>query len=88
MHSFKASRTKMKILEKIKKLFSRPPKKRVGNIVIYFLDKPSARVYTQEVYGISIYEDREKMLEYLENTVMTTKPRRVRLMDFAVLKNK
>ena len=79
---------KMKILNKIKNLFSRKPKKKTGNIVIYFLDQKTAKIVSQEIYSISVYRDRKEMFEYLNRTVMTTMARRMKLIDFAEIENK
>jgi hypothetical protein len=73
----------MKILKKIKKLFSSPKKeKKVGNILIHLLDTKKVTTYTQEIRGITIFPNREDMMHYLNSTVMTTVPRHIQLLDF------
>ena len=55
--------------------------------MIYFLDQTTAKVIAQEIHSISIYRDRKEKLEYLNQTVMTTKPSRIKLIDFAEIQS-
>tara|TARA_R100000700_G_scaffold35253_1_gene43744 strand:+ start:495 stop:725 length:231 start_codon:yes stop_codon:yes gene_type:complete len=71
----------MKWIQKIKNLFRRKSS-RVGAINVYFLDKDAGKVFCQHIYGITIYKDRKRMMDYLHRTVMTTMVQRIKLLDY------
>lgn len=72
----------MRILKKLKSIFF-APKKRIGKVVIHLLDKEAAKVYSQELTGITVFANRKTMTRYLNSTVMTTVPRHINLLDYA-----
>jgi hypothetical protein len=75
----------MKILNKIKNIIM-PPKKKTGSIIIHLINRENAEVHTQEIYGITIFRDKEEMRKYLHATVMTTVPSNILLLSYNEIK--
>jgi len=71
----------MKILQKIKDLF-RSKEYRYGGIYLSFWNKKTGNMFTQYIYGIKIYKNRARMLEYLNKTVMTTMSADIKLIEY------
>lgn len=71
----------MKILQKIKDLF-RSKEYRNGGIYLSFWNKKTGNMFTQYIYGIKIYKNRARMLEYLNKTVMTTMSADIKLIEY------
>lgn len=69
------------IFKKLKDMF-RKPESHVGSVSITFLNQEKGRVFTQEIWGITVYEDREKMIDYLNRTIMTTMTSDICILDY------
>jgi len=72
----------MKILQKIKDLF-KSKEYRIGGVHLSFWNKRSGKVFTQYIYGIKIYKNRDRMLDYLNKTVLTTVSKDMKLLDYS-----
>lgn len=56
-----------------------------GAISVTFVDFSKGKIFTQEIWGIRVYRDKSKMLDYLHGTIMTTKPSNIGILDYAEL---
>lgn len=75
----------MKLIKKLKSIFSIEPPKKTGNVVMHLLNTETTKTYSQEIYSITVFKNRQTMIRYLNSTVMTTAPRHINLLDYTVI---
>lgn len=69
------------LIQKFKELFQ-GKEYRFGAVYLSFLNQKTGNVFTQYIYGIKIYKNRARMLEYLNKTVMTTMSADIKLVEY------